>query len=457
MARMAHLPGSIDIAHEVDGGEDRGAVLLIHGLGSQLVDWDPAMVHRFVAAGYRVVRMDNRDAGESTHLHGKVALGELRRSVERGVAVDVPYRLGDMADDAVGVLDHLGVDAAHVIGVSMGGYIAQEMAISHPSRVRSLTSIMSSTGAKDVGQPSAEGNRALFRAPAADPAEAVADMLEARRILATPGAFDEASERVRIRRAVLRSFDPAGTGRQLAAIWAGGDRSMALGRLEVPALVIHGDQDHLVDMSGGVATAATIPLSRLEIIEGMGHDLPPLFWGQIVGTIVEHLDAAECLPLPDTRIVPANPNDAATYAELCRRAFAPDAERYGSGPPGLDDPEVQRDILTRGHCHGVEMGGRLVGGLYMFPHDDGRWYLGTIFIDPDLHGRGLGSLLMAFARMGHPAVRGITLETPYRNPHLHTFYESHGYRKVGETTPGDHPEATDPDFRLFTYQQDFAV
>ena len=454
MAQIARRDG-IEIAFAIDGaGQD--TVVLIHGLGNQLIDWDPAFVHRLVAAGYRVVRMDNRDAGESTHFAGKVALGEIRRSVEHKAPVDVPYRLHDMAGDVVALLDHLDVDSAHVVGISMGGYIAQEMAIHHPRRVLSLTSVMSSTGAHGIGEPSPEGNRALFRAPAAEPSEAVADMLAARRILATAGEFDEDAERARIRRAVARNFDPAGVGRQLAAIWASGDRTDGLRQIDVPTLVIHGSNDHLVDVSGAVATAAAVPGSRLEIIDTMGHDLPPRLWGRIVGAIVEHLDAAARAP-SSTRIVPAQPADAATYAALCARAFAPDAERYGSGPPGLDDPATQRDLLGRGHCHGVEVDGRIVGGLYMFPQGDQRWDLGTIFLDPDVQRQGLGSRLMAFAPLGHPGVRRITLNTPYRNFHLHRFYESHGYTKVGTTTPGQHPEATDPAFHLFIYQRDFVI
>lgn len=289
MPGFAHV-GDIDIYHEVDG--DVGPpVVLIHGLGFQLTDWDPSFVHGLVAAGYRVIRLDNRDAGLSTHLAGKVALGELRRSVDRGEPVNVPYLLGDMAADVAGLLDYLGVAAAHIIGVSMGGYIAQELALRSPSPVLSLTSMLSSTGARDVGQPSARGNRALFRAPAATVHAAIEDMVEARRILATPGAFDQAAERERVRLAVTRSFDPAGTGRQLAAIWASGDRTHALRRIDVPALVIHGGNDHLVDVSGGRATADAIADSRLLVIDEMGHDLPPIYRGQILDTIVDFLDS----------------------------------------------------------------------------------------------------------------------------------------------------------------------
>lgn len=266
-------------------------MLLLHGLGFQLIDWSAVVVHEFVDAGYRVVRMDNRDAGLSTHLDGKVALGDLKRALERDETVDVPYVLADMAADAVGLLDHLGVTTAHVIGVSMGGAIAQEMAIRHPDRLLTLTSIMATTGAADVGQPSPVGTRALFHAPSPDPDRAVDDILAARRMLATPGEFDEPSARREVQAAVERAFDPAGTGRQLAALWASGDRTARLRSTAVPALVIHGDHDQLIDVSGGVATAEAIPGARLVIVEGMGHDLPERLLPTIVAEILAHLGA----------------------------------------------------------------------------------------------------------------------------------------------------------------------
>jgi pimeloyl-ACP methyl ester carboxylesterase/ribosomal protein S18 acetylase RimI-like enzyme len=452
MAAIAHLP-EIDIAYTLEGDDDV-TILLIHGLGGQLIDWDPAFVTRLVAAGYRVLRMDNRDAGASTHLEGKAPLGEIRRAVEAGGEPAVPYRLADMANDAAALLDHLGIESAHLVGVSMGGYIAQELAIRDPDRVLSLTSIMSSTGDRRVGRPSRDGLRALFRAPAADPAAAVDDMVDARRILATPGSFDADRERRRVIAAVARSYDPSATGRQLAAIWASGDRTSRLRRLDTPALVIHGDADHLVDVSGARATAAAIAGARLEIIEGMGHDLPPRFWGHILGAIVTHLDAA-CRPSAEVRIVPARPDDAPRIAEVCRRAFARDIVRYGSGPSGMDDPDTHRALFARGHCHALEVDARLVGGVYMFAERAGRWRLGSIFIDPDQQRRGLGSRLMEFAPRAHPDVRTIRLETPHRSDHLHRFYERHGYRRTGTTSAGGHPGATDPAMHPLIYERTF--
>ncbi len=280
----------LSIAYEVDGDPGDPPVLLIHGLGRQLIEWDPRLVGKLASAGFFVIRIDNRDVGLSSHFEEKVALSEIRRALERGEAVVVPYLLADMAADAAGVLDYLGLDAAHVVGVSMGGMIGQTLALEAPKRVLSLTSIMASTGSWEVGAPSAAGTRALFHAPPPDRAGAIEATLVVRRLLATEGAFDEAAERELATAAIDRSFDPAGIGRQLAAIWASGDRTQRLRSLEVSTLVIHGTADDLVALSGGEATAAAIPDAQLVVIEGMGHDLPRVHWDEILGTILGHFD-----------------------------------------------------------------------------------------------------------------------------------------------------------------------
>ena len=282
---------NVMIAYEVDGDLSDPPIVLIHGLGRQLIEWDPLLVGRIVSAGYSVVRLDNRDVGESSHLAEKVALGEIRRALEAGDEVAVPYRLEDMAADVVGLLDHLGIEAAPVVGVSMGGMIGQTLAIETPGRVRSLTSIMSSTGDWEVGVPDAEGMRALFHAPPPDGERAVDTILETRRMLATEGTFDEEAERTLVTAAINRSFDPAGVGRQLAAIWASGDRTERLRSLDVPTLVVHGAADQLVALSGGEATAAAIPRARLLVVDGMGHDLPCLHWDRILGVLLTFLAA----------------------------------------------------------------------------------------------------------------------------------------------------------------------
>jgi pimeloyl-ACP methyl ester carboxylesterase len=286
---VAHANG-LTIAYEVDGNPGDTPVLLLHGLGRQLIEWHPDFVDRVVLGGYFVIRLDNRDVGLSTHFEEKVALGEIRRALERGDEVVVPYLLEDMAADAAAVLDYLGLAAAHVVGVSMGGMIGQTMALEAPERVLSLTSIMASTGSWKVGAPSREGMRALFHAPPSDAAGAIEATLETRELLATPGTFGVAAERELATAAIDRSFDPAGIGRQLAAIWASGDRTVRLRSLEVPTLVIHGTADHLVGVSGGVATAAAIPDAQLVVIAGMGHDLPRVHWDEISSALLDHFD-----------------------------------------------------------------------------------------------------------------------------------------------------------------------
>ena len=281
----------LNIAYEVDGDLGNVPVLLLHGLGRQLIEWDQALVDRITAAGYLVIRMDNRDVGLSTHFEEKLALGEIRRALERGDEVVVPYLLCDMAADSVGLLGHLGLGAAHVVGVSMGGMIGQTLALDAPGRALSLTSIMASTGSWEVGTPSAAGTRALFHAPPPDDAGAIEVTLETRELLATPGTFDAAAERALITSAIHRSFDPAGIGRQLAAIWASGDRTARLRSLDVPTLVIHGTADHFVGISGGEATAGAVPGARLVAIEGMGHDLPQKHWDEVLGAIIAHFES----------------------------------------------------------------------------------------------------------------------------------------------------------------------
>lgn len=292
----------ISIAYDTWGDNDASTVLLLPGVGRQLVEWEPELIEGLVAGGYRVLAIDQRDTGLSTHFRdaGKAPLAQLRRrrypggnTQTAGIAPELPYGLDDLAGDAVGVLDSLGIDAAHVVGVSLGGAVAQQMAVHDPHRLRSLTSLMSSTGNPDVGQPDAVGNRALFRSPPPEAKAAIDAIVEARRLISTSDGFDEDFERRRVSQAVHRSFDPAGTGRQLAALWAAGDRTEQLATIEVPTLVIHGSADRLVDVSGGEATAETIPDARLVVLEGMGHDLAKPFLRRIVDELLEHFRTAE--------------------------------------------------------------------------------------------------------------------------------------------------------------------
>ena len=278
--------GEIELAYEVLGAEDDPPVLMIMGLGSQLVHWPDGLCELLAARGYRVIRFDNRDAGHSTRLDGAPSrLGELMAGQE----ARPPYLLADMAADAVGLLDHLGIERAHVVGASMGGMIAQTIAIEHPDRVLSLCSIMSNTGARWSGQPKLATYRVLLGTPPQDRDKFIEHVVTMYRVIGSPG-FDRDEDD--LRDVAARSYDrgrnPAGSGRQLAAIIASGDRTERLRGLGVPTVVIHGTKDRLVSPSGGRATAKAIPGAKLVTIDGMGHDLPRGTWPRIIGAIAEN-------------------------------------------------------------------------------------------------------------------------------------------------------------------------
>src|SRR5665213_215193 len=270
----------IDIEVEDSGpgapGEERPAVLLIMGLGMQLVAWPPALVQALVDAGYRVIRFDNRDIGLSQHFDqlGKPNLLWQGLKLKLGITPRAPYSLADMALDAIGVLDALHIDKAHVIGVSMGGMIAQRVAIAAPERVISLTSIMSSSGARGLPPASPEVMRAMLGRPASN---ALADVVDYSvnlfKVIGSPGfPMTDAQMRERVLAGVQRNFHPVGTLRQMLAIVADVTRAAELARVKSPTLVLHGKADPLVPYACGEDTARRIRGARLVGVEGMGHD-----------------------------------------------------------------------------------------------------------------------------------------------------------------------------------------
>lgn len=270
----------IDICYEAIGDPADPALLLIMGHGMQLDAWEMSFCQEFVARGFFLVRFDNRDVGLSTKFDGR--LPDLDAARRRDPAA-VVYGLEDMADDAVGLLDALGVDRAHVLGASMGGMIAQLVAIRHPDRVRSLCSIMSKTGARGAGDAKPELLAAIRSDPRQTRDEAVAAQVELSRMLCGGGfPFDEAGARVRAEHAYRRCHYPEGKLRQQAAILLAADRTAALRTLRLPTVVIHGADDPLVTISGGEATAAAIPDARLVVVPGLGHEFPPGVWSRIV-------------------------------------------------------------------------------------------------------------------------------------------------------------------------------
>ena len=268
------------IAYDEVGRKDAEPLLLVSGLGVQMIRWDSSFCEMLAAEGYRVIRFDNRDVGLSTHLDDApvIEMDALAGTLGRGERPSLTYTLLDMADDAVGLLDALGIEQAHVVGRSMGGMIAQSMAAEHPRRVLSMASIMSTTGNPDLPPPSPEAMRALTR-PAPNPAQDELGYLNhcvaAARVIASPGfVFDEGAYRAQALAELRRAYNPAGFGRQIAAMITAGDRRARLNTIVAPTLVAHGAADQLIPAAGGRDTAASIKGSKLMIIDGMGHDLP---------------------------------------------------------------------------------------------------------------------------------------------------------------------------------------
>jgi pimeloyl-ACP methyl ester carboxylesterase len=266
--------GDIELFFEGFGSPTDPTLLLVNGLGSQCINYDEEWCGKFAARGYRVVRFDNRDTGLSSKPD------------------DRAYAMSDMVSDTVAVLDAVGVNRAHVMGVSMGGMIAQRLAIDHGHRLLSLTSVMSSTGEPDYGRSSPAALAAIMRKPARTRDEYVDNEIAARRVYGSkPEWFDEPYLRARAGRAFDRCYCPSGVGRQMQAIKSDGDRTAGLRALTVPTLVIHGDRDTLIDPSGGRRTAELIPNARYVEIEGMGHDYPAAIWDRWVDTWADFVAA----------------------------------------------------------------------------------------------------------------------------------------------------------------------
>jgi pimeloyl-ACP methyl ester carboxylesterase len=284
----------LTLAYEQIGDAGGRPLMLVNGLGSQMNGWHDEFLGRLAGRGFHVLRFDNRDVGESTHFT-EFGVPDFSPGAARQ---EPPYLLDDMADDAAGLLDALGMAPAHVVGMSMGGMIVQALTIRHPNKVRSLTSIMS-TPARSVGQSTPAAGAALT-APRPESREAAIEQgVQTFRIIGSPGfEFDEAWRRSVITAAMDRDPDPFGRARQLFAIVASADRRPGLAQVKVPALVIHGAADPLVQPSGGHATAEAIPGAELMMIDGMGHDLPRGIWDRVVDGIVAVADRADGVAAP---------------------------------------------------------------------------------------------------------------------------------------------------------------
>ena len=283
---MARLKANgIDIEYEVHGDPSDPPMLLIMGLGAQLITWDEEFVGELVKRDFYVIRYDNRDSGLSTKME---SAGPADVAGAYAGNPKPAYTLDDLADDAVGVMDALHIPAAHIVGASMGGFIAQLVAINHPQRTLSLTSIMSGPGGRDAIPPTPEAGAVLVRVPGSSREEIIASNLEARRVLAgLDNPFDVKAETAKVVRLYERSYYPPGFGRQFVAILAAQSRIPALRSLQVPTLVVHGADDPLVPPENGKRVAAAVPGARYLEFQGAGHNLPPSTWSAVADAIAE--------------------------------------------------------------------------------------------------------------------------------------------------------------------------
>ncbi len=285
----------LDLYHDSFGDPSNSTVLLVSGLGAQCVVYEDEFCERVAAGGHHVLRYDNRDVGLSTHLEGETPdVFAAVMAAGSGEPIGATYTLSDMAADGMGLLDALGIDDAHVLGSSMGGMIAQTMAIEHPHRVRSLTLLYTTTGEPDVGTPDPEVLASMIGilTPQDTREGRITSAVELARIIGTPDVFDEARATAKATFQTDRSYDPAGTSRQFMAILASGSRAEALPSLGHPTMVMHGDRDRLVQISGGERTAELIPGAQLRVLEGMGHDMPPEYWDRIIGGLLDNVAAS---------------------------------------------------------------------------------------------------------------------------------------------------------------------
>ncbi len=284
--------GDVELCYEPFGDPGRPTVLLVMGLGTQMIGWHADFCTQLAEHGFHVIRYDNRDVGRSTHLSDRPTPTP-RQIVTRRIRRP-PYLLADMADDGIGLLTELEIDRAHIVGASMGGMIAQTMAANHPDRVLSLDTIMSSTGSRWSGQPAPRILPVFLQKPAVSKEDYQERIVKLFGLVGSP-AYERDEDELRELAAVSwdRGIDPAGFARQLGAIIASGHRATDLKRITAPALVIHGKADKLVRPSGGRATARAIPGAKLDLVDGMGHDLPRAVWPRILDGIEQNAARAE--------------------------------------------------------------------------------------------------------------------------------------------------------------------
>jgi pimeloyl-ACP methyl ester carboxylesterase len=281
----------LSLCYETIGDPNDPPLLLVMGLGAQMISWEDGFCNKLAAKGFHVIRYDNRDCGLSTHFDGVASdpIGSLMASLAGQPVPAAPYNLSDLADDAVGLLDHLGIERAHIVGASMGGMIAQTMAAEHPDRFLSLTSIMSTTGELEFFESSPEAQTALLREPPTSRQDAMDQARVAWKVTSSKRYFDPDAAAARTGREYERMHYPEGVARQMCAVFASGHtRVDALRTLTIPTLVIHGRDDTLIMPKGGERTAEIIPGAALLMMSDMGHDLPEQQWPIVIDAITSH-------------------------------------------------------------------------------------------------------------------------------------------------------------------------
>ena len=301
--RLAPSNG-IELCYQEMGEPDGQPLVLVMGLATQMIAWQEGLCRLLAERGYRVIRFDNRDIGRSTKLDQAGVPSKV--DLLLGRRANAPYLLRDMAKDTVGLLDHLEIGQAHVVGASMGGMIVQQTAIDHPRRLLSMTSIMSTTGNRRSGQPSLKTFGLLLGSPPLTRNQVITRGVKTFKVIGSPGfPFEEDTVREMAALSYDRGHSPAGVARQLHAIIASGDRTEALRHVQVPTAVIHGTRDPLVKPSGGRATAKAIPGARLMMIDGMGHDLPRDLWPTFAEAIDTNAARADRFTVPAPATAPA--------------------------------------------------------------------------------------------------------------------------------------------------------
>jgi len=286
----------INIEYEEFGERSKPPLLLVMGLGMQMVGWPRDFCQMIADKGFYVVRFDNRDTGLSSHFHdaGMPDMAAIGAALMNGEKPDSCYYLSDMGSDAAALLDALNIDKAHVVGASMGGMIVQDLAINHPQRLLSMTSIMSTTGRSDLPQATPEAMEVLMSRPSGDDENSLLAHAFKSQQTISGSKYPPVREDVdaRTRESMARNIDAAGVARQMAAIVASGDRVAGLAKIDTPTLVIHGSEDPLVPVSGGEDTARCIANAKLKVIEGWGHTLPRVLWQSIADMITGHAATA---------------------------------------------------------------------------------------------------------------------------------------------------------------------